>query len=114
MEVEHSLKKKFITVCPKGEFTMNNVYTIKSFFRDFMEKGCRRFAIDLSGTTYLDSAGVGVLVKSHRDSMQQGGFFFLYGGSEDIKKTLHTLNIEQLIPHFESFEKGWKYFDSIS
>ena len=114
MEVEHSLRKKFIVVCPRGEFIMNNVYTIKSFFREFMNKGCRRFAIDLSKTTYLDSAGVGVLVKAHRDTMQQGGFFFLFGGNEDTRKTLAALNIEQLIPHFSLFEKGYKYFESLS
>jgi anti-sigma B factor antagonist len=106
MQIEQFEQSGWTVVQPAGDFAMYNVYTIKNFMNQLLARGVRQVAIDLDKTTYIDSAGIGALIHVHKKVIDFRGDFFVYGGSEDVRKVFTSMNVDQVIRLEDSFEEG--------
>lgn len=63
--------------------------------------GDRDVVLDLSRVGLLDSTGLGLLVRAHRDSRQQGRTFCLVAPSRFVLTVLHTMRLESVFLVFD-------------
>ncbi|PWJ54941.1 anti-sigma B factor antagonist [Quadrisphaera granulorum] len=56
--------------------------------------------LDLSGVTFIDSSGLGVLVGTHRRARTDGVTVRLAGGSEQVRRLLTITGLVRVMPPF--------------
>lgn len=75
-----------------------------SGYRATVEKllfsGSRRIVIDLEHAHYIDSAGLGALLETHRKTKEKGGRLALCSLGPNFRR---ALEIAKLLPIFETF-----------
>ncbi len=76
---------------------------------DLMGSGDTRILLDLSDVPWIDSSGIGLLVKILTSAKQRGGSMKLLNPS---KFTVQTLKMIALLDVFEIFEDQQKAVDS--
>lgn len=64
---------------------------------EVLRQGCHRVALDLSGVTYLSSAGIAVLVKSHKQLQTMHGFFGVYDPSPQVEEVLRLTGLSRML-----------------
>lgn len=65
-----------------------------------------RLVFDLSGVTYLSSAGVRAVVKTMQSAEKSGGGVVLANVSEVVGKVLETVGMTQMLRLFPSVEEA--------
>ncbi len=58
--------------------------------------------LDFSGVTFIDSTGLGVLVKSHRAAEQAGARFAVVHPTPQTRKLIRVLGLDQLLRVYDS------------
>src|SRR6266851_6583085 len=69
--------------------------------RSLLQQGCKKLVVNLAGVAYVDSAGLGELVRAHSTAARQGGRVKLIGIT---KKINDLLIITKLATVFESYD----------
>jgi len=67
--------------------------------------------VDMENLTYLNSMGLGVIVKAYSESKKQGKEFVLSSLQENIKKLFTITKLERIISIYESTEKAIELFN---
>lgn len=62
------------------------------------EEGLRTVFLDLSGVTFMDSTGLGLLLKGFRACKQSGGAFVLLRPPASVRTLLAAMNLDRLLP----------------
>ncbi len=74
-------------------------------------EGNTKVVLNLGGVPYVDSAGLGELVRTHSTAKKNGGQVVLLSVTERIKD---LLSITKLLSVFDSFETEQEAIDSFS
>lgn len=61
-----------------------------------VEEGARKFAVDFSGTSYIDSSGLGVLVSLSKKIRFEGGELRLCGLDDDLRSLFELTKLDTL------------------
>jgi anti-sigma B factor antagonist len=59
-----------------------------------MARAVRRLIVDLSDTTFIDSAGLGVLIEAHRHLASRGGTMIVVCDHDAIVKTFRITGLD--------------------
>jgi N-acetylglucosaminyldiphosphoundecaprenol N-acetyl-beta-D-mannosaminyltransferase len=62
------------------------------------EEGIRSVILDLSGVTFMDSTGLGLVLKGFRSCKQAGGGFALLRPPPAVRTLLAAMNLDRLVP----------------
>ena len=90
-------KKDGITVIDvKGQLIVGNRQELKQRVLDELETGARRFLVDFSGTGYIDSSGLGVLVSLSKKIREQGGELRLANLNDDLRTLFELTKLDTL------------------
>lgn len=65
-----------------------------------LSSGSKRIVIDLGQAHYIDSAGLGALIETHRTTKEKGGRLALCSLGPNFRR---ALEIAKLLPVFETF-----------
>ena len=65
-----------------------------------LSSGSKRIVIDLEHAHYIDSAGLGALIETHRTTKERGGRLALCSLGPNFRR---ALEIAKLLPIFETF-----------
>jgi anti-sigma B factor antagonist len=60
---------------------------------------CGHVVLDLHAVHLIDSAGLGLLVRTHQEARNRGGSLRLVAPSRFILTVLHTMRLDTLFPH---------------
>lgn len=63
---------------------------------EIMREGARHMRLDLSGVSYLSSAGAGVLLNGYRHATALQGSFQISAASDKVRDTLQLMELEEL------------------
>jgi anti-anti-sigma factor len=82
-----------------GEIRLGDQLRERSSVEDLLGPDCykRRILLDLENTSYIDSAGVGWLVKFHKLCQQSGGLLVLHSLPPAILAILRLLHMERFL-----------------
>jgi anti-sigma B factor antagonist len=67
-----------------------------------------KIVIDLSAVTFMDSAGLGVLIACLKTARQAGGDVRISAPSEQVAMVLSLSNVDRILTPFESAEAAYR------
>lgn len=71
-----------------------------------LEAGKTRFLIDVSGVRFVDSTGLGALVRALTTSQNEGGGTKLLGVGPHLKKLLEVTRLDSVFETFDNREQA--------
>jgi anti-sigma B factor antagonist len=86
------------TVALDGEIELSNCPAIRRLLRAAIDGGNVHLAVDMSGVTFIDAAGIGVLVAAANRARAAGGGLSLLAPSRQVQRLLDILHLDPLWP----------------
>lgn len=84
----------------KGEIDLHVSPSVTSSLNSMIEKKPQRLVVDLSGVTYIDSAGLAALIGAMQKVEGYGGKFLLAGLQETVRSIFEISRLDQVFQIF--------------
>ena len=84
----------------KGEIDLHVSPAVTQSLNAMTEEKPERIVIDLSGATYIDSAGLAALILAMQKVEGYGGRFFLTGVHETMRSSFEASRLDQIFEIF--------------
>lgn len=94
MKITERLSDEVLVIEPKGRITVETEPEFASYFIRLLEAGHRRLAISLAAVPYIDSVGLGAIVRAYTSTRRRGGDLKLI---EVHGRNRHLLEITKLL-----------------
>ena len=91
-----------------SQFTIDNRADVRQRVRSELEQGRATVVVDLSGTDYVDSAGLGTLVLLNKEARAVGGCLVLAGLSDHVRDLLRLVRLDEVFTIVGSVEEAGK------
>lgn len=112
MKIEQSRAGDVTTLALKGKLTISDGgELLKDSVSSVVREGHRKLLLDLTEVPYIDSAGLGEMVRAYIAVDRQGGKLKLLGVTKRIRD---LLRLTKLLSVFEVFETEQEALDSFS
>ncbi len=85
-----------------GEVDVFSAPDLDSELSGLVEAGSPRLVVDLTEVSFLDSTGLGVLVKALKHAREAGGWLHLVITSDRIRKIFEITGLDASIPIFDT------------
>ncbi len=86
----------------QGEVDVFSAPQLDAELSSLVADGYARLVVDLSGVAFLDSTGLGVLVKALKHAREAGGWVHLVVSSGRIRKIFEITGLDASIPIFDT------------
>jgi anti-anti-sigma factor len=80
---------------------------------EMIREGAHHLRVDLTGVTYLSSAGIGALMKAYRDTTSLQGSFVISAASDRVRTVLKMVELEALLFGEEAAPVAAKTADTV-
>ncbi len=97
-------------IAVEGQLIVGNRQELKQTVLDALEEGSRKFLIDFSGTGYIDSSGLGVLVSLSKKIREHGGELRLANLNDDLRSLFELTKLDTLFQISKSREEAQASF----
>lgn len=98
MEMNVIVRHRLLAVRLSGDIDHHSAHSISTEIdREFMRRGVRNLAIDFSGTGFMDSSGIGLIMGRCKKVAAIGGKLFVYGMNSSIKRMLNMCCMEKIV-----------------
>jgi anti-anti-sigma factor len=95
-----------VVAAPK-EIDVSNADWLRAVLLEAASRGQATFVVDMTGTQFCASAGVGVLVRAHKRALAEGGELRLViPAGASVLRVFALIGIDQVIPNFTDLEKA--------
>ena len=84
----------------EGDIDLHVSPLVRESLNAMIKKKPERIVIDLSRATYIDSAGIAVLILAMQEVEAYGGEFFLSGLQETLRSIFETSRLERIFRIF--------------
>lgn len=78
----------------KGNLIRHEDLALESLFDELLERDCRRFVMDFTQVEFIDSAGIGLIIKLASITEKKGGQMLLCNPQKNVKNVFSMLGIE--------------------
>ena len=95
-----------VVVDVEGQLIVGNRQELKQKVLQELERGARKFLIDFTGTGYIDSSGLGVLVSLSKKIREQGGELRLASMNEDLRTLFELTKLDTLFKISDSRDEA--------
>ena len=97
MKIERSFQETVTVLSPIGRIDTTTSRTLEEATRRTVDGGARELLVDLSGTDYISSAGLGVLLVLAKRLRELEGRLVLCGMGQPVRQVFHLAGC---MPHF--------------
>jgi len=88
-----------LTVAIAGEFDMAATFSVEPALEQALETpGVRRLTLDLSGLTFIDSVGIGVVVQLAADLEARALELGIVPGPRHVQRVFTTIGMADVLP----------------
>ena len=84
----------------EGDIDLHVSPAVRETLNAMIKKKPKRMGIDLSRVTYIDSAGIAVLILAMQEVEAYGGKFFLAGVQETLRSIFETSRLDRIFRIF--------------
>jgi anti-sigma B factor antagonist len=84
----------------KGEIDLHVSPSVTASLNTMIEKKPERLVVDLSGVSYIDSAGLAALIQAMQKVEAYGGKFLLAGLQETVRSIFEISRLDQVFQIF--------------
>ncbi len=95
-----------MVVAPTGALDMASAATMKRALQALLEAGRTKLVVDLSGITYIDSTGLGELVRSMKRARELGGDLRLCGLPDKVLRIFELTRLDQQVSVYPARENA--------
>ncbi|HEU4976079.1 MAG TPA: STAS domain-containing protein [Baekduia sp.] len=92
---------KTVVVAPSGELDLVSAHALGVPLAAAAEHGVTRVVLDLRELTFVDSSGIGLILKFRRHFAAEGIEFALIRGEPRVQRTFALAHVEPLLPWTE-------------
>ncbi len=114
MEIRSDEIDGILHIYLEGELDANNVNGLSELFESGRAKGINRIIFDLSRLEYIDSSGLGALVKRLKVARQEGGDLKIAAPAEDIRKVFELTRLDRVFDIRKTAEEAREQFYTVS
>lgn len=88
-----------VTAALAGDFDMQATFTVEPALERALETpGLRRIELDLRGLEFIDSSGMGVIVRLDREARERGVQLRLRPGPQQVHRVFETSGLADALP----------------
>ena len=89
-----------------GEIDVSHAPRLRETLTQLIESDCQKLLINLTDVVYLDSAGLSVLIATHRRAQGAGVVVGLIGPQQPIRQVFNITGVDKVIPIFPTKAEG--------
>jgi len=93
-------------VTSAGEIDAATADTLATAVSGALADGYPKVLADFARVTFIDSTGLGVLVKSHRSAVAAGAVFAVVHPTPQTRKLIRVLGLDQLLRVYDTHEEA--------
>lgn len=86
-----------LTVWLTGELDHHNAAAIRQELDRLLAPGIRELVLDLSGVSFMDSSGIGVVLGRYRTMEERGGKLAIAGANGYVERILRMAGVLSLV-----------------
>lgn len=76
----------------------------------YIKMGLYRFIIDVKGVTYVDSSGLGLIIRLATHAFKQDSRICLLYDSPQVERVLYVSNIDKIVHIVPTVEEAYQFF----
>ena len=92
-------------VVAQGEIDLSTIPLLTQKLDDLIAEGQVDLIIDMAGVDFIDSTGLGVLVRTHHHAKEHGQEFALVKGAGQVERLLGLTGLSEQLPVAETPEE---------
>lgn len=85
-------------VSTPGDLDVTTVDALRSTLDSIVANGCRRIVLNMASTSYMDSAGMGLMVSAVRRMRDRGGLLSLINVAPEVLRALSIARLVDFLP----------------
>jgi anti-sigma B factor antagonist len=93
-----------------GRIVYETEKDFKKYISNFIDQGEIKIVLDCNNLSYVNSAGLGLLINLHKSAKSQGGAINLTNLNSDITELFQITNLNQIFSIFKSPEDAAQAF----
>ncbi len=90
LNIDSSCSGDICIVKLTGDLDDYNAQKALTFFNQELQKGMKRFVVELDGIKFMDSIGLGVIVKTTKTVQSMGGKLIIVSNKHQINQLIET------------------------
>lgn len=94
----------------KGFVDAANYQAFENAFQEVVASGEKDLVVDFNGVEYINSSGIGTVLKFHEVFKEKGGEMVLISVPKGVGKTMHALGVTSIVPFLATQAAAVKYF----
>src|SRR4051794_35011664 len=106
LRVETETRSDHALVTAVGEIDAATAGSVDEAVSAAIAEGHKRVLLDFAQVTFIDSTGLGVLVKSHRAAEAAGLVFAVVHPTPQTRKLIRVLGLDQLLAVYDDREQA--------
>lgn len=87
----------YAVIRPEGRLTSTSVPQLRKAVDELVGGGSARIVVDLSGTEFVDSSGLGALIGGLKAARLAGGDLRIAATTEAVRKVLKLTNLDRVL-----------------
>ena len=94
----------------RGRLNMTSAPEFRRYLDAVLEEGASHIVVDLAGTSFIDSSGLGALIGGLKQARSRGGDLRIAAPSEQVRMVLGLTNLDRVLKPYEDVEeasRGW-------
>lgn len=88
---------EYAVIRPEGRLTSTSVSRLRKAVDDLVTAGRARIVVDLSGTEFVDSSGLGGLIGGLKSARLAGGDLRIAAATEAVRRVLKLTNLDRVL-----------------
>lgn len=114
LDVDSWLDERRVVVEISGELDSSNCRQLRDVLLSRADAGHHRIAVELSDLSFMDSAGIGVLVGATKRARAADGRLCLVSPGRHIRQVLESMGLVSIMPIFDSLDDAFGYLTTKS
>ncbi len=101
MEIAVRRESRLVIVDMVGEIDVNAVARIRDTLGDLTKAASPQIVVNLTGATYIDSSGLGILMAARREALKGGGRLALCGMTKDVRMVFELTRLNKFFEIYD-------------
>ena len=96
----------------RGSLGIDNAHETAVLVKAMIQGGMRRFILNMENLTYVDSTGIGVIIRIKKNLLAANGDLVLYNVPPKVIEVFDLVNLKEFIRIFYSEQKALEFLRS--
>ncbi len=105
LRVEQETRENVGIVTADGIVDLSTMRPMREAVRDLILEGVTHVVLDLRRVSYMDSAGVSIIMTAKRGTSDKGGKVFVAVRPGEVERALHMIQMERVVQFIEAPEQ---------